>query len=218
MVNTIFNQTSIYHNDGRTTVNIGLGYRRLAYDKKVLFGVNGFYDQEFPYQHQRTSIGIEARTTVAELNANRYWGVSGWKTVETVYEERALGGTDIELGVALPYMPWAKMYGRKFIWYALDGAADLKGEDISFRAQIPTLPGLVMEAGHRNYQSYSGSNFFRISYNFTGRSNARNQQLFTETAWALQNMEAHRYDKVRRENLIVKQRRSKFGLVFVGYK
>jgi len=118
----------------------------------------------------------------------------------------------------LPYTPWAKVYGRKFQWYAYDGVADLTGTDVSLRAQVPVLPGFIIEAGHRDYQGFTGSNFLRVSYNLTGGMKVKNQQLFTETAWALSNMEQHRYDKVRRENLIIKQRRAKFGLTFVGFK
>lgn len=217
VTNTFFNQTSIFSNDGRTTINLGLGYRRLAADNKALLGINVFYDQEFPYNHQRTSIGVEARTTAIELNANRYLGVSDWRTVRDGGEERALGGYDIELGMALPYTPWAKVYGRKFTWYALDGVDNLRGADITFRAQVPILPGLAIEAGHREYQSYTGTNFVRVSYNLLASTKSRSQQIFTETAWTLKNMEEHRFDKVRRENLIVKQSRAKSGVSFKGY-
>ena len=68
--NTFFTQISTFYTDNRTTVNLGLGYRRLVYDNKILLGVNGFYDHEFPYDHQRTTIGLEARTTVGEINYN----------------------------------------------------------------------------------------------------------------------------------------------------
>ncbi len=217
VVNTIFNQTSIYHNDGRTTLNLGLGYRRLASDNKILLGVNGFYDQEFPYNHQRTSIGIEARTAVAEINANRYVSLSSWKDVGAGYEERALGGHDIELGLALPYTPWAKIYGRKFQWNAYDGASNIEGSDYTLRAAIPLLPGLVIEAGRRDFVSGKDVEFARITFQITGPDrNRQTKPLFTEQAYHLTSMEDRRYEKVRRENLIIKQRRSQFKVSFVG--
>ena len=104
--NTFFTQISTFYTDNRTTVNLGLGYRRLVYDNKILLGVNGFHDHEFPYDHQRTSIGLEARTTVGEINYNRYWGVSDWKDGRGGNEERALSGMDIEGGFPLPYFNW----------------------------------------------------------------------------------------------------------------
>jgi adhesin/invasin len=218
VTNTVFGQGSIYHFDDRTTINMGLGYRRLVNDNRTLLGINGFFDNEFPYNHQRSSIGLEARTTIAEINTNRYWGISGWKNVSGGYEERALGGYDIELGVALPYMPWAKVYTRTFEWYALEGAENLRGNDYSVRAAIPTLPGFVVEAGRREYQTIAGSTFLRISYVINEKSrNQQGKQFFAETAYALKNMEQYRYDKVRRENLIVKQKRSRFKVNFVAF-
>jgi adhesin/invasin len=217
--NTLFTQGSVYHFDDRTTVNLGLGYRRLEWDNKILLGVNGFYDHEFPYDHGRTSLGLEARTSVGEVNFNQYWGVTGWKAANTGYEERALGGTDLELGVPLPYMNWAKVYGRGFIWNSVDGVSNLKGNDISLRAQVPVLPGLAIEAGHRNYNNLKDEDFLRITYNVMNFNAAKpTQPWFSETAYKLASMEDRRYEKVRRENLIIKQKKSNgFSLQFTHF-
>ncbi len=217
--NTFFTQDSVYHKDDRTTVNLGLGYRRLEMDNKLLLGVNGFYDYEFPYGNTRTSIGLEARTTVGELNFNQYWGTSGWKNAANSLQEKSLGGTDIEMGVPLPYMNWAKVYGRGFIWYGVDGANDLKGTDISLRAQVPILPGLAIEGGRRTYTNDTpDENFLRISYNLMDMTKAKSSQAwFSDKAYSLDSMENRRYDKVRRENLIVKQKRStKFAVRIIA--
>jgi len=216
--NTFFTQDSVYHKDDRTTVNLGLGYRRLEMDNKLLLGVNGFYDYEFPYGNTRTSIGLEARTTVGEVNFNQYWGTSGWKNAANSLQEKSLGGTDIELGVPLPYMNWAKVYGRGFIWYGVDGANDLKGTDISLRAQVPILPGLAIEGGRRTYTNDTpDENFLRISYNLMDMGKAKSPQAwFSDKAYSLDSMENHRYDKVRRENLIVKQTKKNGFTIKVG--
>lgn len=217
--NTFFTQGSVYHFDNRTTVNLGLGYRRLEWDNKLLLGVNGFYDHEFPYDHGRTSIGLEARTTVGEVNLNRYWGVTGWRDAKAGLEERALGGYDAEVGVPLPYMPWAKVYARTFVWDAKDGLDDLKGTDLSLRAQLPILPGLAIEGGHRAYNSYANEDFLRFTYNVMDfNAKKPTQPFFAETAYQLSSMEDRRYEKVRRENLIVKQKRAKgFSVKIVKY-
>ena len=217
--NTVFTQGSVYHFDDRTTVNLGLGYRRLEWDNKILLGVNGFYDHEFPYDHGRTSLGLEARTSLGEVNFNQYWGVTGWKAANTGYEERALGGTDLELGVPLPYMNWAKVYGRGFIWNSVDGVSNLKGNDISLRAQVPVLPGLAIEAGHRNYNNLKDEDFLRITYNVMNFNAAKpTQPWFSETAYKLASMEDRRYEKVRRENLIMKQKKNaQFSVTVRGF-
>lgn len=214
--NTFFTQDSIYHKDDRTTVNLGLGYRRLELDNKLLLGINTFYDHEFPYAHSRTSIGLEARTTVGEINFNQYWGTSGWRTAKNSVQERSLGGTDLEFGLPLPYMNWAKVYGRGFIWYGEEGANDIKGTDISLRAQGALIQGLAIEAGRRTYSnSLPDENFLRINLNISDIAAIKpSQPFFAEKAYSLDSMENRRFDKVRRENLIVKQ--TKFRLIMRG--
>ena len=216
--NTFFTQNSVYHRDNRTTVNLGLGYRRLEMDNKVMLGANGFYDYEFPYGNRRTSIGLEARTTVGEVNFNQYWGASNWMNAANSYQEKSLGGTDVEVGVPFPYMNWAKVYGRGFIWRGADGANDLKGTDISLRAQLPILSGLAIEGGRRTYTNATpDENFLKISYNLTDMSKSNPSiPWFTSKAYSLESMESQRYDKVRRENMIMKQVRSTEASVAAG--
>ncbi len=217
--NTFFTQNSVYHRDNRTTVNMGLGYRRLELDNKLLLGANAFYDHEFPYDHGRASVGLEARSTVGEVNFNHYWAASGWKNGANNLQEHALGGTDVEAGVPLPYMNWTKLYARGFIWNAYNGAADLKGNDISLRAQVPLLQGLSIEIGHRNFNNLPSEDFLKISYNLMSIMKPQEvKPLLSQNAYSLSSMESKRYDKVRRENLIVKQsRNTSFTVNVVGY-
>lgn len=219
VINTFFTQDSIYHQDNRTTVNMGLGYRRLALDNKVLLGANAFYDHEFPYDHGRTSIGLEARSTVGEINFNQYWAATGWRNGANGLQEHALGGTDLEAGVPLPYMNWAKLYVRGFVWNAYAGVADLKGNDVSLRAQVPLLQGLSIEAGHRNFNNLPSEDFLKISYNLMSIMKPQAvQPLISQSAYSLSSMENKRYDKVRRENLIVKQKRNtSFTVNVIGF-
>ena len=215
--NTFFTQQSVYRSTSalggdRTTVNLGLGYRRLEMDNKLLLGVNAFYDHEFPYDHGRASIGLEARTTVGEVNFNQYFAVSDWKAGKSA-REHALGGTDIEGGVALPYMNWAKVYGRGFVWNGEDGSSDLKGGDISLRAQMPGIPGLSVEGGKRFYSTtgVDDQGFIRVNLNVTDLYALKpTQPMFSAKAYSFDSMESQRFAKVRRENLIVKQSISRF--------
>jgi len=213
--NTFFMQDSVYHNDNRTTVNLGLGYRRLEMDNKLLLGVNAFYDHEFPYDHGRTSIGLEARTTIGEVNFNQYFATTDWKTAKGANQERALGGTDLEVGLPLPYMNWAKLYGRGFIWYGEDNTKDLKGGDISLRAQVPGIPGLSVEGGRRLFSTsgYTDESFLRVNLNVTDLYALKTTQpLFSDRAYSFDSMENQRYAKVRRENLIIKQKQGGIGI------
>ena len=112
--NTLFTQVSAFYTDNRTTLNAGLGYRRLVSDNTLMLGVNAFYDHEFPYDHGRYSVGLEARSTVGEINANMYQAMTKWKTGKNGQEERALDGWDIEAGLPLPYMNWATVFVKRY--------------------------------------------------------------------------------------------------------
>ena len=218
--NTLFTQGSLFRKDDRTTVNIGFGYRRLEYDNKLLLGINTFYDHEFPYNHARSSLGIEARTSVGEFNANLYKGLTGWKAAKNSINEKGLGGHDLEFGMPFPYVNWAKLYVKEFKWKsAVEGEKDVSGRDLSVNISVPSVPGLSLEAGHRDYKSQSDENFVKVSYNLTlGLKTKKNKRSWVnKSAYQLVSMEDRRFDKVRRENLIYKQRKSSGTLLVGGY-
>ena len=209
--NTLFTQVSAFYTDNRTTLNAGLGYRRMEFDNTLMLGVNAFYDHEFPYDHGRYSVGLEARSTVGEINANMYQAMTKWKTGKNGQEERALDGWDIEAGLPLPYMNWATVFVKRYKWDAVEGAKDAKGNDAQLRAYVPLLPGLEIQAGRTFKDDEKDSNYFIATYNIAEAfSNKPKQQVqwFNDTAYKLESMEDRRYEKVRRENIIVKQVRS----------
>jgi len=219
--NTYFTQGSVFYEDNRTTLNLGLGYRKLSDNKMLLTGINAFYDHEFPYDHGRTSIGFEARTTVWEINANKYWATTKWKTGKNGLEERALDGYDIEAGVPLPYMNWATVFVKNFRWDAVDGGDDAKGNDLQLRAYIPGITGLEIQAGRTFFSDSSGTdeNYINIFYNVTqlfADKPRYNHQWISKDAYKLESMEDRRYEKVRRTNNIVKQIGSGFTARAVG--
>jgi adhesin/invasin len=80
------------------------------------------------------------------------------------------------------------------------------------------MQGLSIEAGHRNFNNFPGEDFIKISYNLMSIMKPQAAQpLISQNAYSLSSMENKRYDKVRRENLIVKQKRTKdFSIQFVG--
>ena len=166
---TWFTQGSLFLKDGRTTVNAGIGYRKLQLDRTLLLGVNAFYDHEFPHDHGRGSLGFEARSTVGELNINLYHRLSGWEDVGGGLEEISVGGADVELGVPVPYMNWLQVYLRAFKWNSeIDGVAASKGRDLSLKADLPGgyFRGTSVELGYRDYASQANEKFITMSYNF----------------------------------------------------
>ena len=214
-VNTFFNQSSIYHHDNRTTVNIGLGYRRLMLGNKLLIGTNFFYDHEFPYHHKRYSAGLEMKTSVGQINYNQYFNGTSWKIGKSGVSERALSGSDLEIGMPLPYMNWATVFIKQFRWDAVDSVFDKKGNTVSLRAFIPILPALEIEAGHtNNHRERKDTNFLTISYNLMHKN--KRQQWLSNEAYKLSDVSHLRYSKVRRENKIYKQKNNN-GVTTTGY-
>tara|TARA_B100001093_G_scaffold266611_1_gene255019 strand:- start:1149 stop:2156 length:1008 start_codon:yes stop_codon:yes gene_type:complete len=217
--NTLFTQFSTFYTDNRPTLNVGLGYRRLVSDNTLMLGVNVFYDHEFNYDHGRYSVGLEARTTVGEVNANMYQATTKWKTGKRGLQERALDGWDIEAGFPLPYMNWATLFFKRYQWDGIDGGRDAKGYDAQLRAYLPMLPGLEIQAGRTFKDDEEDSNYITLSFNVTEFFSSKSKQQiqwFSDTAYKLESMEDRRYEKVRRENIIVKQIGGGFTAKAVG--
>ena len=217
-INTTFMQGSVFRQGDRTTTNIGLGYRRLIADKKVLLGANAFYDYEFPYGNQRSSVGGEVRTTIGELNVNYYQGMSGWVNSSNGMLEKSLGGYDAEFGLALPYMPNTHLRAKTFRWKNIEGMSDIFGNKYSLTG--PVGAGFNIEAGRTIYNSgQTANNFFMINWVFGGDKSSRNKSFqFREIAYSLDSMEDKRFEKVRRENIIVKaQKDNNFTVQITGF-
>jgi hypothetical protein len=176
-----------------------------------MLGANLFLDHELSSNHRRASFGIEAITSVGSLRANQYYGISGWKLVGNI-NEKALDGNDIEVGAPLPYLPWANFYLRTFEWEGASGAADLKGDEMSLEAKLPF--GLNVEVGKR---SNDGNTKDRKFLNLTWTCCNKEEPNFgiSDKAYNLTSVADQRFQKVRRQNLIVKQQ--DLALTVIGF-
>ena len=204
--NTFFTQDSIFVRNGRTTINLGLGYRRLAMDNTLLLGVNGFYDHEFPYNHGRTSVGLEARTSMWQVNANQYRATTDWVTGLNGNSERALNGYDVEAAIPVPYMNWMTLSLKQFSW-GRDLETLAYGKETTLDAQIPAFPGLGISLAQTNFSGneLDDKNTVKISYTFSDSASRQQSEWISSSAFTLESMETKRFDKVKRENEIVKQ-------------
>jgi len=200
--NTLFTQGSIYFSDdNRETLNLGIGNRKLLINDTLMLGANIFYDNEIDYGHTRASFGIEAISSVGSLRANQYYAISGAKDAGEA-QEKALDGSDIEVGVPLPYLPWTNFYLRTFEWKGADGVADLKGDEMSLEAKLPL--GLNLAVGKRsNDGSTEDKEFIKLTW--TCCSNEEQDFGISDKAYSLTSVADQRFQKVRRQNLIIKQ-------------
>ena len=81
-----------------------------------------------------------------------------------------------------------------------------------------TINGWSVSAGKRSFNGLTDNDFVQVSYNFMADKPTDKMEWFSSQAYQLASMEDRRYDKVRRENIIIKQTRASSGsLEVVGF-
>lgn len=200
-----FFQGSFFTHDGdRETLNLGFGKRFLSSDQSFLYGINAFYDHELDYDHQRGSIGAEIKSSILELNTNHYFGISDKKTGKNSIKEEVADGYDLELGAHVPYIPSAKIFAKIFE-YEIPGGSDYEGMEYSSKIGIPNS-GLNIELGFKDFGNASYNDEWFINFTFNLSKINKNVNFINDEAFEKISMEDKKYDKVRRENLIVKSK------------
>ena len=201
---TFFQGSFFTHDGDRETLNLGLGKRMFNEDDSAMFGLNVFYDHELDYNHQRVSIGGEIKSSILELSTNHYFGTSGEQTGKNNIKEEVADGYDLEFGAHVPYMPTAKMYAKIFE-YDIPGGSDFEGIEYSSNIGIPNS-GMNFEVGYKDYgnNSYDDQWFFNLTFSLSKMN--PNISFVSEKAFERVSMKDKKYEKVRRENLIVKSK------------
>ena len=207
--NLTFFQGSIIRQNNRDTINLGIGYRQLSDDEKWIYGINAFHDYENTYEQSRWSVGAELRSSAFEINANKYFAISGAKTGRNGNTERALDGYEIEVGGQVPYIPSAKVFAKNWKW---DGyqTADTKGNTYSLQINTPIAPNITLEAGTKDFDTGTDVDFVNLTYKI-GLGGGKSQQdemvqsLIADQAFNTTSMKDKMLDKVRRKNQIVIQ-------------
>ena len=201
-----FFQGSFFTHDGgdRDTLNLGLGKRILSNDESVMFGLNAFYDYEIDYDHQRASIGGEIKSSILELSTNHYFAISNEVTGKNNIKEEVADGYDLEFGAHVPYMPTAKMYAKIFE-YDIPGGSDYEGVEYSSNIGIPNS-GMNFEVGYKDYgnNGYDDQWFFNLTFSLSKMN--PNTSFVSDQAFERVSMKDKKYEKVRRENIIVKSK------------
>ncbi len=155
--NTVFTQGRASFSNGNQDYSLGVGYRRLLMDNKLLLGINNFYDFTSLNDHYRTGLGLEAFTESFEFRANGYYRLSpkrfiGVTATERLYEQAA-NGLDVEVGGPIGFgwleefgkgmwaPDWIKLYGG-YYWYDYRRSDDLEG--LKFRVELKPVSGFVL--------------------------------------------------------------------------
>ena len=206
----IFNQSSLVNYSDKNTVNLGVGARHINDKETLILGINAFYDYEFDSGHRRSSLGIEALTSLVELRANSYSAQSGTITYNGI-NETALGGYDYSLKAQLPYSYSSNIYIKRTKWLDnIDYSSSIKEWGI----EVEPVSNFKITLGSQQ-QNRADSKFVgTITYSmpFGEADTSANQRRST----SLESVRDKLYKPVQRENRIAKKA-IKLGLTVSGY-
>ena len=205
----LFNQINLNRFDKRTTLNLGLGYRRLNVDETWMTGVNALYDHEFPNDHKRNGVGFELISSVFETRVNSYNGTTGYIKDKSGTDSKALNGRDMGFKVALPYLP-GMMFGMNAVqWKGIDGMKDQKSRQYSLGGNLSD--NLTLNFIRTDYKDATKKDNNTISLNYTwnfGQDNSKPKLFeFGSSAYELKKLGDKRYVLVqRKKNRIIKKK------------
>ena len=153
-----FNQTNIISHDGDTTINLGLGKRKLINDDTIMLGSNLFIDYQFDESHLRNGLGLEAISSVFDLRGNYYNAISGFKTTDEG-REKALDGYDLQLNYHMYGYNNTDLFLNTFEWENPNSTYKEKGEKFGITSLIGNL---AFELGYLNDNKKSDRYFGSI--------------------------------------------------------
>ena len=132
---TLFNQINLLSHDQETTINFGIGKRKLVEDETLMLGTNIFLDYQFDESHLRTGIGFEAISNSLDFIANYYNAVSGFKSTEDG-REKALDGYDLRLNYHLSKKNNTDLFLELFEWENPNSTFEEDGEKFGISSLI----------------------------------------------------------------------------------
>ena len=142
----LFNQLNLISQDSKTTINLGIGKRKLFDNDTYMLGTNFFIDYQFDESHLRGGLGFEAISNSLDFIANYYNAISGFKTTGDG-REKALDGYDLKLNYHLPNQSNTDFFVQLFEWENPSSTYEEKGEKLGMTSSIGNL---AYEIGYLN--------------------------------------------------------------------
>ena len=208
MEDITFSNVPIIRQNNRDTFNLGIGYRHLVMIRTGYMGLMHFMIMKILWT-PRWSIGTELRSSAFEVNANKYFAISGAKTGRNGNTERALDGYEIEIGGQVPYVPSAKVFAKQWKWEGYQ-TSDTKGKTYSLQINAPIAPNITLEAGTKDFDTGTDVDFVNLTYHIAFGGDVSQQDdvipsLIADQAFNTSSMKDKMLEKVRRKNQIVIQ-------------
>lgn len=207
---TYFLQGSLMVSDDgdRKTSNLGFGYRKLFNQDNWLFGVNMFLDYEIPYDHKRASAGVELKSLPLEINTNYYKALTSWRVNNNGFLERGYDGYDAEIGLQVPFIPSSRVFGKIYTWDNVYGSANVEGVKYSLLVSDPKNSGWRLELKHDDNNINNSTRSIELTYRLEldpSSSRIEDRPIISTQAYDYNSMQNKLLEKVRRENLILKE-------------
>ena len=153
--------------DTGTTLNVGIGYRRISKDDRRLYGAHLFYDHRFLNRHDRLSAGLEYMSGESEFRFNWYGSASDERVLDANLHtlERVSNGYTLEYGKTFKNARWARVYVEGYHWNQ-DRQADKNGLRIGSELQL--TPRVSVDMGYNKPEHSSGGAYGKITFRLAG--------------------------------------------------
>ena len=208
-----FNQTNLSSYAGETTINLGLGKRKLYKNETVMLGSNIFVDYQFDESHLRNGIGVEAISSVFDLIGNYYNAISGFKATDEG-REKALDGYDLQINYHTGGKTNTDLYLNSFLWENPNSDYEEKGEKFGITSQIGNLN---FDIGYLN-DNQNNDGFYAGIKLVVPLGNVENKKPETQTETSKYvSVRDKLYIPVKRENKIKVVKISKSGVKISGF-
>ena len=152
-----------------TTLNVGVGYRRISKDDRRLYGAHLFYDHRFLRHHDRFSGGLEYMSGESEFRFNWYGSASDERVLDANLHtlERVANGYTLEYGKTFKNARWARVYVEGYHWNQ-ERQADKNGLRVGSELQL--TPRVSVDMGYNKPENNSGGAYGKITFRLAGSS------------------------------------------------
>ena len=152
-----------------TTLNMGVGYRRISKDDRRLYGAHLFYDHRFLRHHDRLSAGLEYMSGESEFRFNWYGAASDERVLDVNLHtlERVSNGHTVEYGKTFKNARWARVYVEGYHWNQ-ERQADKNGFRLGSELQL--TPRVSVDMGYNKPEHNSGGAYGKITFRLAGAS------------------------------------------------
>ena len=150
-----------------TTLNVGVGYRRISKDDRRLYGAHLFYDHRFLRHHDRFSGGLEYMSGESEFRFNWYGSASDERVLDANLHtlERVANGYTLEYGKTFKNARWARVYVEGYHWNQ-ERQADKNGLRVGSELQLTLRVSVDM--GYNKPEHNSGGAYGKITFRLAG--------------------------------------------------